>query len=272
MSEAAAFRLLLSRAPSNSPEEKVLGVERRMRPTRGVSALNLKDTVNAKGMKPIIHKIQGLVIGIPDSGVLKILPLSDSQEKQPLGALSSIQIQLRNQHQLGSGEQCIGKRVMVYVSSLPESPEDILFGTVQILERPSTSDQGVQPGHAILMQRIESPLSRFVRAWTNWDDIPPLFEGVAHITFLCSNTRYREKTTVRIKLRDDGGNISLPDSAVLQRHRLPTLFDTTTHIISLRSSGALCVIGLEDSPEDYVFWVNHQSTELSHIPVLLCPN
>ena len=220
---------------------------------------------------PILHKVRGVVSRIMGEGI--ILLKTDAQQFSNIKDLpNSMQVNLRNFFGDAELKKLRGKRVLIYTSSIPEAPDDIVFGTVQLLDSNSDYAGSVAPAQVPLEITEHHHISGFVQTWTGLKILPPVFEGMARITFLFANTRYTERVKVRFNIRWNGGSIELINSGILDQYKLPTHYDSRFHTFSLRPGGSLCVIGQDDVLEDYVFWVNHDLENPPSIPLIYFDN
>ena len=210
-------------------------------------------------VKQVEHEIRGMISELIDAEIVKIRSEGFAGQLMKSKPLPYILVNLRNHRELPPPQELINRYVVATISTLPETEHDIVFGTIRlvgVLERIS-----LVTGSGHNKSRRPSPLESFMRNWTNAENPPSQFGTLASITLLINDERFSEQTQVELRMRSQGGAIYLPTCNVLKRFGLPRYFDTMIHTVSLRHSGALCVVGQDDQHKDFVLWINIEHPE-----------
>lgn len=204
------------------------------------------------------HRVYGTVSEWLGASIVKIRPVSPGNTGSKLDDLSSLTLNLTNARELGSLNDICGKTVEVTISSIPDHKNDIVFANLTLL----SAAKGRVPRTKLFEQAQNSliALRDFMLEWSSGIQQSGVFSSTTQVTFLFSDQRYTERTLVKLELQNAIGRVSLPDSEVLTKHLKVREFDSTNYTFSLRSGGSLCIISRDAQEQDFVFWINAQSS------------
>gem|GEM_PF-4507219 len=210
-------------------------------------------------MKPPTKRMTGVLKEVLNETIARIEYSTNEPLAYEHGSRKQITVNVRNTEAIANLRHWIGQLVEVTVSTLPLHRNDIVFGTLQLVNLGNCFYTGFEPEAA--QTDPKAALMAFAKVWSSLDQPPTIYQGTTQVSFLFPEQRYTEQTLVELNFTAEKGSISLPQSSILNRFRLQNTFDTSSHTMSLRNGGSLCIIGHDQGIQDYVFWVNPQITK-----------